>query len=286
MKVLIIGANGQLGWELKRTIPGNIDLTALDYPQIDISDKISITNKIKLVKPDLIINAAAYTAVDKAETEFELADLINNKGAGWIAEEAEELKAELIHISTDFVFDGNKSQPYCPMDKTNPLSVYGQTKLEGEKAVLKISNKFTIVRTSWLYSSHGENFVKTMIGLMSSRDSLNVIEDQVGTPTWANGLARAVWQLAVKKIKGVFHWADAGVASWYDFAIAIQDEALLMGLIDKAIPINPIPASAYPVKAKRPSYSVLNNELLIKKVSITPIHWRNQLRNMLKEMKL
>lgn len=286
MKVLILGANGQLGWELQRTCPDRVSLTVCGRSEIDLLDSHRIHTYFKTVHPDIIINAAAYTAVDKAEQEKETADRLNHAAIRHIAEICSSHKIHLVHISTDFIFNGMNFKPYHPQDKPDPISVYGETKLKGEQAVRDILNTdATIIRTAWLYSSHGSNFVKSMISLMDSKPALNIIDEQVGTPTWANGLALAVWGTIEKKVTGTHHFTDAGVASWYDFAIAIQEEALTLNLINKEIPINPIPTGQYPTPATRPFYGILDKTSLWQALDITPVHWRRQLRTMLRELK-
>ncbi|MBU0465458.1 MAG: dTDP-4-dehydrorhamnose reductase, partial [Proteobacteria bacterium] len=259
MKVLLLGSNGQLGWELTRTCPKNITLTSCDYPKVDFCSTNSISQCINAARPDFIINAAAYTPVDKAEQEKDLAYRINHQAVIEIAELCRQNRISLTHISTDFVFNGQNFKPYQPDDTPDPESVYGKSKLKGEQAVYKIlDDKALIIRTAWLYSSHGNNFVKTMLRLMKEKPSLNVIDEQIGTPTWAHGLARATWTALEKNILGTFHWTDAGVASWYDFAMAIQEEGIQTGLLDKSIPILPVETHQYPTPAKRPMYSVLD----------------------------
>jgi dTDP-4-dehydrorhamnose reductase len=285
MKVLLLGSNGQLGWELQRTCPDNITLTALDYPDVDFGSTDSIRKCINESRPYCIINAAAYTTVDKAEQEKELAYRINYQAVLEIAELCRNNTISMVHISTDFIFNGRNFKPYQPDDTSGPESVYGKSKLKGEQAVRKIwGDKALIIRTAWLYSAHGNNFVKTMLRLMKEKPILNVIDDQIGTPTWANGLALAIWTAITKNIKGTFHWTDAGVASWYDFAMAIQEEGLKAGLLDKSIPILPVGTFQYPTPAKRPLYSVLDKTSFLQAIGISPIHWRVQLRSMLMEL--
>ncbi|MCK5312085.1 MAG: dTDP-4-dehydrorhamnose reductase [Desulfobacteraceae bacterium] len=285
MKTLIIGANGQLGWELIRTCPADISIFLSDYPEIDICDCSTIKEWINKTAPDCIINAAAYTDVDGAEQEKTKAYNINHKGAQNLAIEAKQANIHLVHISTDFVFNGTQSKPYSPDDKPDPESVYGKSKLQGELAVKEtLKHKALIIRTAWLYSSHGNNFVKTMLNLMKGHSSINVIDEQTGTPTWANSLANAVWTAVEKKLTGTFHYTDAGVASWYDFAVAIQEEGLALGLLSNANPIFPVPTSKFPTPAKRPMYSVLDKQSMWQATGITPEHWRVQLRSMLKEL--
>ena len=286
MKVLLLGSNGQLGWELQRTLPDNVILTTCDYPKVDFSNTDSISNCIHAIQPDCIINAAAYTAVDKAEQEKELAYRINHLAVLEIAEFCRENTITMVHVSTDFVFNGENFKPYQPGDTPDPQSVYGKSKLKGEQAVRKIlRDKALIIRTAWLYSAHGNNFVKTMLRLMKEKSSLNVIDEQIGTPTWAYGLASAIWTALEKNLTGTFHWTDAGVASWYDFAMAIQEEGLKAGLLNKSIPISPVPSLQYPTPAKRPMYSVLDKKSFWQALCLNPVHWRVQLRSMLKELK-
>jgi dTDP-4-dehydrorhamnose reductase len=285
MKILLLGANGQLGWELQRTCPDDVQLSVCDYPKIDFCSSSSIHDCIKKTSPDCIINAAAYTAVDRAEQEPELAYKVNHEAVLEIVKLAEKYKSYLVHISTDFVFSGQTHRPYQPTDIPCPESVYGKSKLKGEEAVNSIlKDKALMIRTAWLYSSHGQNFVKTMLQLMLEKETLQVIDEQIGTPTWANGLAQAIWVSIGKKICGLFHWTDAGVASWYDFAVAIQEEGISAGLLSKSIPILPIPGSKYPTPAKRPMYGVLDKAPMWQATGITPAHWRGQLRTMLMEL--
>ena len=285
MKILIIGSNGQLGWELQRTVPQNVDMAALDYPDIDITDEKNLQSVMDEHLPDWIINCAAYTDVDGAEKEADAARAVNCDGAKNIAAQALRINARMVHISTDFIFNGNRSRPYQPLDKPDPKSVYGQTKLDGEKSVESILKQDRlIVRTAWLYSSHGNNFVKTMIRLMDEKEELTIIDDQIGSPTWANGLALTVWAAIHQNLKGIFHWTDAGVASWYDFAVAIQEEAIRAGLLKKTIPILPIPTRKYPTPAKRPPYSVLDKKDILDALGLEAVHWRSRLKQMIQEL--
>ncbi len=286
MKILLIGANGQLGWELLRTCPAEADLTAVDCPEIDITRPESITACLGASTWDWVLNAAAYTGVDKAETEAAMADQINHQGVRHLAAACRETAARLVHISTDFVFNGRGHRPYPPDHPPDPQSVYGRTKYEGELAVQQILGAETlIIRTAWLYSAHGGNFVKTMLNLMQEKEQLTVVDDQIGTPTWARGLAEAVWASLAADLKGVFHWTDAGVASWYDFALAIQEEALALGLLSRQIPIIPVNTEAYRTPASRPAYSVLDKQATWRATGLTPVHWRRQLRFMLQELR-
>lgn len=283
-RVLITGAGGQLGWELRRTAPAGLAVRAYDRADLDITSDESIATVVAEFAPTVIVNAAAYTAVDRAESERENAYAVNRDGARRLADIAGSRGARLIHLSTDFVFDGRACRPYRADDATEPLGVYGASKLAGEQAVReRLGEAALILRTAWVYSTHGHNFVKTMLRLMDQRDRLTVVADQVGTPTWARGLADAVWRAIAQHTTGVHHWTDAGVASWYDFAVAIQEEALALDLLRRAIPIAPVATAEYPTPAARPSYSVLDKEVTWAELGVKPPHWRVALRAMLRE---
>ena len=286
MKILLTGAHGQLGWELQRTVPPGVEIVAFGSGHLDVTDRQAVMQTVTALAPDLIVNAAAYTAVDKAEADVMRAFQVNGQGAAHVAQAAREMGARLVHISTDFIFDGLKSTPYLPTDPPNPLGVYGRSKLAGEEQVLSITKgeHTAIIRTAWLYSSHGHNFVKTMLRLMQEREALAVISDQIGTPTWAHTLARAVWSVVMTGISGIHHCTDAGVASWYDFAVAIMEEAAALGLLSRQPAIRPIASSDYPLPAQRPSYSVLDKTSLWRAMDCQPDHWRVALRQMLREM--
>ncbi|GGX60238.1 dTDP-4-dehydrorhamnose reductase [Saccharospirillum salsuginis] len=281
MKVLVTGS-GQLAWELEQTVPASVELVKAPRAVLDITDDMACERVLSEVRPDWVINAAAYTAVDKAETEVEQAYAVNETGAANLARASARCGARLMHVSTDFVFDGNTSRPYEPGSDVNPQSVYGASKLAGERAVLKELSSAVIVRTAWVYSAHGQNFVKTMLRLMREKPELGVIVDQVGTPTWARGLAEVLWQGVSRAVPGgVYHWSDAGVASWYDFAVAIQDAALKRDRLHQAIPVKPIRTEAFPTPAKRPAYSVLDKASTWEAIGVAPVHWRHQLEAMM-----
>jgi dTDP-4-dehydrorhamnose reductase len=286
MKVLVIGCNGQLGHSLADTASANVDIIGLDLPELDITDATAVLEICSETRPDVIVNAAAYTAVDKAETDHALASAVNVAGPRNIALAAQEVGARLIHISTDFVFDGKTSSPYKADAPTSPLSVYGETKRDGELAVLEeMSGSAVVIRTSWLYSKTGSNFVKTMLRLMNERDELGIVADQIGSPTWADSLAEAVWAfVGAPEYNGIFHWTDQGETSWQGFALAIQEEALSLGLLEKAIPIHAIKTEDYPTAATRPAYSVLDCSNTIQAINMQPAEWRTNLRQMLKGM--
>jgi dTDP-4-dehydrorhamnose reductase len=285
-KVLVVGAGGQLGRELQRTVSADVECVAVTRAQLDIADASAVAECVVAETPQLIVNAAAYTAVDKAESEPEAAQRGNATGPLTLAATCAANNIRLIHISTDFVFDGNASRPYPPEAPAAPLGEYGRSKRAGEVAVQKVLPHALILRTGWVYSSFGGNFVKTMLRLMGERDELNVVTDQVGTPTWAHGLAQAVWAAAARpQLHGIYHWSDAGVCSWYDFAVAIHEEALAFGLLSKPVKIRPIPASQYPTPAQRPAYSVLDKSSSWRDFALEGVHWRAQLRAMLADFK-
>lgn len=289
-KVLITGGNGQLGYELQRTIPTSTkqekySCISTDVADLDITDANAVKTYITDIKPDIIINSAAYTAVDKAEEEKDLAIAINTTGAANLAQACKDNTIRLIQVSTDFVFDGKACTPYPVDAPTNPDGYYGLTKRDGDLRVQEIlGDKAFIIRTSWLYSANGNNFVKIMLKFMKERESLGIIADQIGTPTWANSLAQAIWQAIEKNITGIYHWSDAGVASWYDFAYAIMEEGVTLGLLDKEIEINPITTADYPTPASRPCYSVMDKTSTWQALEMKSEHWRVALRQMMAEL--
>jgi dTDP-4-dehydrorhamnose reductase len=284
--VLITGAAGQLGYELQRQVPQGVRVVPVDIQQLDLTDGAAVARFVGEQRPEVIINGAAYTAVDRAEQQPAMARAVNVDAARHVAESARAHGARVIQISTDYVFGGATELPWQPGDHTAPQSVYGLTKRDGERAVLDtLGDHALVIRTAWLYSAHGANFVKTMLRLMQERDALSVIDDQIGTPTWAHSLAGTIWAAVdAPQVSGVLHWTDAGVASWYDFAVAIQEEAVARGLLSKTVPVHPIPTTAYPTPARRPSYSVLDKSETMRLLCRVPAHWRVNLRLMLDEL--
>lgn len=281
-KLVVIGKSGQLAWEIARLSP---DAMCIGRDDIDITSAEDIAAKLAALKPDAVINASAYTAVDKAESDETNAYLINEAAVANLADYCKSNNAFFVHVSTDYVFNGEKGSPYTVEDAIEPQGMYGKTKAAGEAKIKSILPDFsTIIRTSWVYSSHGNNFVKTMLRLMAEKPELGVIDDQIGSPTWAKGLARACVEAAHQKITGVYHWSDEGVCSWYDFAVAIQQLGLEKGLLQQAVPVKPIPSSAYPTPAKRPHYSVLDKTLTRETFSSPLNHWREQLSAMMDEL--
>ena len=284
--ILITGAGGQLGRELQLSAPAGVRVLSLDRAALDITRPQALRQALADLRPDWVLNAAAYTAVDRAESEEALALCINAEGAGHLAAACASTGTGLVHVSTDFVFDGESGHPYTPDAKPAPLGAYGRSKLAGERAVLAAHPRSLVIRTGWVYSRFGGNFVKTMLRLMAERDSLSVVCDQIGTPTWARGLAQAVWAAVDRPLlQGIYHWSDAGVCSWYDFAVAIAEEGMAAGLLSRTPEVRPIPASEYPTPARRPACSVLDKQQSWRDLGVAPIHWRVQLRAMLQDLK-
>lgn len=282
MKALIVGAHGQLGRGLQATAPAGTVLACVGSDALDISDADAVRAMIAQEKPDLVLNAAAYTAVDRAEQEEDRALAVNGTAVGTLADAARGAGARFVHVSTDFVFDGLSGVPYTPDAPTAPLSAYGRTKLAGEQAA---GADALIVRTAWVYAPTGGNFVRTMLRLMAERPEVRVVADQIGTPTYAPGLAAALWTMAAAGVTGIHHYTDSGAASWYDFAVAIQEEAMAAGLLAQAVPVIPIPTSAYPTPAVRPHYSVLDKASTYAALGGPTLHWRTNLRTMIAAIK-
>ena len=281
MKILITGANGQLGNEIKE-LSGNFPewkFMFTDVDELDITDESAVSAFFQNNNPDFIINCAAYTAVDKAENDFETANKINSVAPGILAKAAKQCSAKIIHISTDYVFDGTSCLPLKEIDKVNPTGFYGKTKLNGEQNCLKENREVIIIRTSWLYSSFGNNFVKTMLRLGKERDNLKVVFDQIGTPTYAADLAGAILSLIEiaerdieKFIPGVYHYSNEGVASWYDFAKAIFEFSGLNCNVE------PVLSEEFPSLVKRPNYSVLNKLKIRNTFALYIPYWKDSLK--------
>ena len=285
-RILVIGSAGQLGQELQQTLVPYGEVVAVDRKTLDLSQPDQIRELVQQLQPQIVINAAAYTAVDQAQKEPETARMINAIAPTILAQEVQKLKALLIHVSTDYVFDGSKNHPYTEDDLTNPLSIYGQSKLAGEQGIKENCQSYLILRTAWVYGAYGKsNFVKTMLRLGSEREEVRVVTDQIGTPTWAFNIADAIAQLtSLRPNTGIYHYTNSGVASWYDFAVAIFEEAkqLVPLKIQRVIPIT---TSEYPTPAKRPTYSVLSCRKISTVLNTYPPHWREGLRQMIKSVK-
>ncbi len=302
-RILLTGVDGQLGQELQRTLAPLGEVIGVGRQTLDLTSSDRIRQTIAEIKPDLIVNAAAYTAVDKAETESELAHLINGVAPTIMANEQARNGGALIHVSTDYVFDGRKNTPYTEEDAPNPLGVYGKSKLAGEEGIQKASKdtesvtcelRYVILRTAWVYGTYGKtNFVKTMLRLGAEREEIRVVEDQVGTPTWACDIAIAIAILGEQQLsqkptsplnRGIYNFTSSGVASWYDFAIAIFEEARQLGMTLKVQRVVPITTSEYPTSAIRPAYSVLAGQKTAAILGSHSPHWRQGLKKMLTEL--
>lgn len=288
-KILIVGKNGQVGWELQNSLAHTGKVIAYDRQGLDLCHPDQISKLIREVKPDVIINAAAYTLVDKAETDETMAMAINGNAVGVLAEEAKKLETLLIHYSTDYVFDGTKTSPYHETDAVCPLNAYGRSKLAGEKALLAIGGKYLILRTSWVYGMRGANFLLTMLRLGRERKELKVVDDQVGTPTWSRLLAEKTAEVIStysqrefdKDLSGVYHMTPSGRTSWCGFAEAIFDECQKTDrkpLTDFQPPkLIKIPSTEYPTPAVRPKFSVLSNDKIHRTFGIVMPDWKEAL---------
>jgi dTDP-4-dehydrorhamnose reductase len=299
-QILLIGQDGQVGRDLQKPLSALGTVVTVGRQQLDLAQADQIQAAIQNFAPDLIVNAAAYTAVDRAETESDRAFAINANAPQQMARAAQALTIPLIHISTDYVFDGSKSSPYVETDATNPLGVYGQSKLAGEQEIQQVQAQhpefqYAILRTAWVYGAQGKgNFVKTMLRLGAERPEVRVVDDQIGTPTWSGDIAKAITGLAERFLtpdsseapSGIYHFTNSGAASWYDFAVAIFEEAKTMGLPLTLQRVVPITTPEYPTPTQRPAYSVLSNQKIKSLLSGPAPQWRQSLRQMLTELYL
>lgn len=284
MKALVLGAGGQVGGALVGSAPATVAAVPMTRADLDITDAEAVARALSGRDFDWVINAAAYTAVDRAEDEPAAAFAINDVAVGIVSRAAAAAGARLLHLSTDFVFDGQAGRAYGPDGATHPLSVYGASKLAGEARALEAGA--LVLRTAWVYAATGRNFVLTMLNLMRERREIRVVADQIGAPTWTGGLAPAIWALmGAAAPAGVHHWTDLGVASWYDFAVAIRDEGLTRGLLSREVPVIPIATADYPTKARRPAFSVLDGTATRALIGAPARHWRHNLGLMLDELR-
>lgn len=279
------GAAGQLGQALLASAPAGATVVGLARGELDICSASDLAAIMGAHRPDLVVNAAAYTAVDRAESEPEAAFAANRDAPARLAETCRAIGIPIVHISTDFVFDGTACSPYLRWQVPAPVGTYGASKAAGEQAVHAAHPNALIVRTGWVYSATGSNFMLTMLGLMQRHPVVRVVADQVGTPTHAASLARAVWELAGGGATGIYHFTDAGVASWYDFAVAIQEEALTLGLLSRTSEVIPIRTVDYPTPTRRPAYSVLDKTETYARLARPVFHWRAELRRALADLK-
>ena len=287
MRVLITGASGQVGYELLNLAPAGFDVTGMSSAELDITDAAQVATTVDRLQPQLIINAAAYTAVDKAESDAERAWAVNRDGVAHLALAAERLGIPVLHISTDYVFAGDAQAPYRENDPTGPTGVYGASKLGGEVILATSCSRHLVLRTSWVFGSHGHNFVKTMLRLGDEREELRVVADQRGCPTSAASIASALWQLACRYRAqgslpwGIYHFSGTPATSWDEFAVEIFRQAVELGLLRRAPQVQPITTAEYPTPARRPSWSVLDGEKLHAMCGISSSDWKSDLHRVL-----
>jgi dTDP-4-dehydrorhamnose reductase len=282
MAIVVIGKSGQLARALAEALP---QARCFGRDELDLNDADAVLNTLKTCAPTAVINASAYTAVDQAESDYDNAFALNVRAVKHLAQACSALNVHFVHVSTDYVFAGMKGSPYLPNDEISPINAYGKSKAEGELLLLKeYASISCVLRTSWVYDAKGKNFVNTMLSLMQNKPALTVVDDQIGSPTSATTLAAACALAAQQHLTGIHHCTDEGVASWYDFAKAIQQQAITKGLLSKAIDIAPVPSTAFPTPAKRPHYSVMSKASL--KAALPELvipHWQEALSDVLDE---
>jgi dTDP-4-dehydrorhamnose reductase len=292
LRVLLTGVSGQLGQALLASCPVGVSLVPVSRAELDLADARACHELVCDLRPDWVLNAGAYTAVDRAESEPELARAVNAGAPAAFAEALAKGSGRLLQVSTDFVFDGRQGSPYQPHQAVAPLGVYGASKAEGEQAVQAVlgAERASILRTSWVYGPVGRNFCLTMLRLHRQRaasgEPLGVVADQVGCPTATHTLAAACWALIQRGLGGTFHWSDCGAASWYDFAVAIGELGLATGLLERAAPVRPLTSVDYPTPAQRPSYSLLDSSASRAALGLEPCHWRQALTEVLERLKI
>jgi dTDP-4-dehydrorhamnose reductase len=294
MRLLVTGANGQVGWELSRSLMPLGDVVALDRRGCDLSQPELLPDLIRIIKPDVIVNAAAYTAVDRAEQEEQLATTVNGTAVGVLADESRKAGVLFVHYSTDYIFDGAKQSPYTEEDIPHPINAYGRSKLAGEAATRQAGGAYVILRSSWVYAGRGHNFMHTILRLAGERDELRIVDDQIGAPTWARDIADAT-ALIVRAarqeraagdfVSEAFNLTASGATSWHGFAKAILDNAMHHGLLQHLPRLKPIPSEEYPTPATRPKNSILAGERLRKRFGLKVPDWRQSLSVCIEEMK-
>lgn len=282
MRVLVTGAGGQLGQALVRTAPGGFAVRALSRAELDIADAGAVSAALRDLRCELVVNAAAFTRVDAAESRSQEAQRVNALGPAVLAAACRASGAWLTQVSTDYVFDGAQTEPYLPTAAPNPLNVYGRSKLAGERAVIhELGERCTVLRTSWVYGAGHRNFVTTMLDRFARPEAVRVVSDQIGVPTHVAGVARVLWALCERRAAGLWHWSDAGVASWYDFAVAIAEESAALRAGAAAPPLVAIRSVEYPTAARRPRFSVLDTRATEDLLGMRAPHWRVALREVL-----
>ncbi|WP_006787367.1 dTDP-4-dehydrorhamnose reductase [Thiorhodospira sibirica] len=280
--VIVTGAHGQFAQQLITDQPAHVRLIAFNRAQLDITDAVQVQQCLQHHRPAWVINAAAYTAVDRAESETAAAFAVNAEAPGHLAQAAARIGARMLHLSTDYVFDGQSPRPYRPDDATAPINQYGHSKLAGERKVQAVlGSEALIVRTAWVYGTTGQNFLHTLLRLMRERDRISVVADQIGTPTATPTLSRFIWRAVEQGLGGLHHCTDAGVASWYDFAQAIYSLAQAQGLVQRAVSIVPISTAQYPTPARRPACALLDKSSLWEATGLIAPHWRDSLHAVL-----
>jgi len=284
MKVLVTGAGGQLARALAAQAPAHCTVSALTRAELDIADARAVAAAVDALRPEIIVNAAAYTAVDRAESEPDRAFRVNRDGTARLAEAAARIGARFVHFSTDYVFDGRSGLAYRPEDSAAPLNVYGTSKLAGEEAVRASGARALIVRSAWLYSTHGANFLTTMLRMLNARREVRVVADQVGTPTSTLSLAGAAWGLVEANASGLVHFTDAGIASWYDFAEAIAAEGSTLNRVPRGVRVVPIATADYPTAGRRPAFSALDSSTAWGVLGAPAPYWRTSLRLVLESL--
>jgi len=286
MKILVTGSTGQLGCEVVRMFNmDGMEVTGIGRKTLDFCQPEQVMEWVSRFKADWVINCAAYTRVDMAEQEPDKAFLINRDATRAVAEGVRSYQGRLLHISSDFIFDGQQSHPYSEEDAPNPLGVYGQSKLEGEEAVLEVMPEALILRTAWVYGAQGNNFVKTILKFASERNEIQVIDDQLGSPTWSNDLANTIGTMINSEASGIYNFTNEGVASWYDLANEVVIVASQLGYPVKTAYVRPMPACDYKALATRPAYSVLSKRKIRNVLNFHIPHWRESLREMLTQLR-
>jgi dTDP-4-dehydrorhamnose reductase len=287
MRALIAGSAGLIGTALRAQAPAAIEIIGLDLPELDITDAAAVQRAIEYYQPDIVLNAAGYLAVDKAETTHRAEVMrVNADGPRHLAQAIAHGTARMVHLSTNYVFSGRSSVPYQPGDAAEPVNMYGVSKLGGEVAVLEVLGaRAAVVRTSWVHAAHGNSFLRTILKVLKERGTARVVDDQLGTPTAAQSIAGVDWRAALDpRISGLHHWTDAGVASWYDFAVAIAEEGVALGLLPDSVQVVPVATAEFPMPAARPAYGLMAKQATIAALGASPPHWRVNVRNTMRDI--